>query len=87
MAPKKKYKTVDEAAWHAARKAKMRGPEYDIPQPDENPFGYGTKLNKAKGSPATHTAGIGPSSKPKKQKPSSTGTKSLNQFKKKGYLA
>ena len=85
--PKKKYKTVDEAAWNAARKFKTKGPEYDVPIPDENPFGYGTKLNKATGSPKTHKDGLGPPIKKPKPSKSSTATKSLNRFKKTGYLA
>ena len=88
MAPKKKpYKTVNEAAHEIARKRRIKGPQEEAyRQPsvlEQNPFGQATKLNKAKGSPETHNAGLGP--KPKSIK--STGTKSRNRFKTNGYLA
>jgi hypothetical protein len=98
--PSKKYKTVDEAAWHAAKKFKMQGPQYDISTPDENLFGYAVKLNKAKGSPKTHRDGIGPApkkstpSKPKAAKPTatkpkttkpSTSTKGIGRLKRNSY--
>jgi hypothetical protein len=80
MAPKK-YKTVNEAAHSVTRKRKTTGPQDEaFRQPEPNPFGPATKLNKAKGSPKTHKDGLGPPAK-------STSTKSKNRFKQGGYLA
>ncbi len=85
MAPKKQkpYKTVNEAARNAAEKLKVKGPQDEVFRQQPNNFGFGTKLNKAAGSPKTHNDGLGEPIKPHK----STATKSKNRFKKGGYLA
>lgn len=84
MAPKKKpYQTVNDATRAAAEKLKVKGPQDEVFRQQPNPFGYGTKLNKATGNPMTHNDGLGNPIKPYK----STATKSKNRFKQGGYLA
>ena len=79
MPPKKKpYKTVDEAAWRAAFRRNIEGPSGKV-----NPFGYGTRLDKATGNPMTNSDGLGKPVESYK----STATKSKNRFKQGGYLA
>jgi hypothetical protein len=84
MAPKKKkpYKTVNEAAWAATDKLKVKGPQDEVRRREYNIAGYGTKLNKAKGDPSQYNEGLGPIPGYK-----STATKSKNRFKQGGYLA
>jgi hypothetical protein len=47
----KKFKTVNEAAQAAANKLKIHPPQDEVFRRQPNFGGYGTKLNKANGSP------------------------------------
>ena len=84
MAPKKKpSKSVNQAAFEAANKLKVQGPQDEVRRQQPNNFGYGTKLNKATGNPMTNSDGLGKPVESYK----STATKSKNRFKQGGYLA
>ena len=83
MAPKKKpSKSVNQAAFEAANKLKVKGPQDEVFRRESNFGGYATKLNKAKGDPSQYNEGLGPIPGYK-----STATKSKNRFKQGGYLA
>jgi hypothetical protein len=83
MAPKKKpSKSVNQAAFEAANKLKVKGPQDEVFRREPNFGGYATKLNKAKGNPSQYNEGLGPIPGYK-----STATKSKNRFKQGGYLA
>jgi hypothetical protein len=83
MAPKKKpSKSVNQAAFEAANKLKVKGSQDEVFRREPNFGGYATKLNKAKGDPSQYNEGLGPIPGYK-----STATKSKNRFKQGGYLA
>jgi len=83
MAPKKKpSKSVNQAAFEAANKLKVKGPQDEVFRREPNFGGYATKLNKVKGDPSQYWEGVGPIPGYK-----STATKSKNRFKQGGYLA
>ena len=83
MAPKKKpSKSVNQAAFEAANKLKVKGPQDEVFRREPNFGGYATKLNKATGDPSQYNEGLGPIPGYK-----STATKSKNRFKQGGYLA
>ena len=83
MDPKKNTsKSVNQAAFEAANKLKVKGPQDEVFRREPNFGGYATKLNKAKGDPSQYNEGLGPIPGYK-----STATKSKNRFKQGGYLA